>query len=392
MRKPSDPRVHSDPSDELPPDNAVRIALYDAVALAPAADSGPSLSENQLFDRVIRRLRILVPRELHVSGERAYLAEKVRLCIDAGLLRWAASGDKRLITGPIHPLIRYPDGTLRRYSVGLEDAKDRLISDDAKLRKLEFDVLRLVPSLADEPESEPFQNLVNSMREHGYQRQLGLIEGSNGDIVDGRARRAAALIAGVHPEADERLRLPARRDSPLQRVRLTVDLNRNRLQPSQCEHIFATVAESAGRPWPSIDHDLRITRDWRLAEPKTYYPFFSVTKHPFRFGDNPQVQLTDDGERVGLRSLLQAAGMASYNYTKLTAYVHTEEARTPFTGGKKAIFVRVADAINGIEAMQADRTKNGRRHEPAWDEIRDWLSRLPRANATDQNEAQQIQA
>ena len=64
-------------TEDLPRDNASRLAIYDALyAHAPVADT-PGITDEELFDQVIGRLRVLVPRELHLSGDRAYVAEKV---------------------------------------------------------------------------------------------------------------------------------------------------------------------------------------------------------------------------------------------------------------------------------------------------------------------------
>ncbi len=56
-------------AEELPPDNTARIVLYDAMAEAAETEcSFNGLTETELFDAVIPRLRILVPRELHNLG------------------------------------------------------------------------------------------------------------------------------------------------------------------------------------------------------------------------------------------------------------------------------------------------------------------------------------
>src|SRR2546429_4032405 len=64
---------------DLPADNAARIAIYDV--LAAAYGETKAISSDELFDGVIGRLRVLVPRELHLTGERAYVDEKVEACV-----------------------------------------------------------------------------------------------------------------------------------------------------------------------------------------------------------------------------------------------------------------------------------------------------------------------
>ncbi len=68
-------------AEELPPDNTARIVLHDAMAAATETEySFDGLTEAQLFDRVIPRLRVLVPRELHNLGEQRYVAAKIEAC------------------------------------------------------------------------------------------------------------------------------------------------------------------------------------------------------------------------------------------------------------------------------------------------------------------------
>src|SRR3954452_12621719 len=76
-------RANSRGRGELPPDNAARIAIYDVMA---AAGARRQLTEDEIFARSIPRLRVLVPRERHISGELPYVREKIRMCVQAGLL------------------------------------------------------------------------------------------------------------------------------------------------------------------------------------------------------------------------------------------------------------------------------------------------------------------
>jgi hypothetical protein len=77
-----------------------------------------------------------------------------------------------------------------------------------------------------------------------------------------------------------------------------------------------------------------------------------------------------------LRSLLEAAGLASYKYELLVPYVPMEDARTPYTPGRTAIFVGVSDAIRGIRKMQRERRDRRLKVDPQWDQMRKWLITL----------------
>jgi hypothetical protein len=360
--------------EDLPPDNAARIAIYDAVAAATRADgyTSSALSEEDLLVRVIGRLRILVPRELHVMGEQAYVQEKIKACIEDGLIERGAPAAHLAATG-LRPRVRYPDGTVRDYDADLEGARERLESDDARLRRRGFDVRRLVPSLADRQKSADFRALVDSMHEHGYLKQFPIVHGVDGTVVDGRARIAAAAVASVKV-ATEKDQTPARRDTPLHRAVLVLAVNRERISDEQRQHVLDAVGQAAGRDWTRIAEDLALTREWRLADPRRYSPDFDVKKHRFREGEEPKVQVTPDG-KVMLKSLLLAAGLPDWKDKQLREYVPTEEARTSFSGGKRAIFVRISDAIAGIEAMKRDRGEKGRRLDTEWNDILDWLTR-----------------
>src|SRR4051794_22821355 len=113
--------VDEDIPSALEPDNATRLAIFDAM-------QGHATSTfDELYERVIERLRKLVPRELHNAGEREYLEEKIAVCVDAGLLRPVANATGRFALAP-EPCawIRYPDDTIRRYNPGLVAARERL--------------------------------------------------------------------------------------------------------------------------------------------------------------------------------------------------------------------------------------------------------------------------
>ena len=367
---------------ELPPDNAARITLYDA--LAAAADSGgPGLSEDELCARVMSRLRILVPRELHVLGEQAYLNEKISVCDEAGLLKRHAG---LIVLGDRRPQIAYPDGTIRDYTAGLQAAKERLEADDVALRQSPFDVRDIVGSVADEPGSDAFRALLASMRERGYVRELPILDSADGRVVDGRARLAAAEIVGVNVE---RHQIPSRRDTPLHHALLVLDANCTRIAEADRMAVYEAVQQVV-RPWADIAADLEHTREWRLAQPRKYYAQLKVKKLRFRPEDQPKIQITTDGGRVMLRSLLEAAGLASYKYELLAPYVAMEDARTTFTPGRTAIFVGVSDAISGIGEMQRDRRKNKRKVDREWDDIRKWLITI--AGAASDNNGSAVEA
>ena len=99
---------------ELPADNVSRLAIFDAIHEHGDESQPPALSAEDLLERVMPRLRILVPRELHLAGERTYLQQKVAACVEAGLLTLTIENGQQVVslTGT-PPLVRYPDGQLR---------------------------------------------------------------------------------------------------------------------------------------------------------------------------------------------------------------------------------------------------------------------------------------
>ena len=107
---------------------------------------------------MIGRLRVLVPRELHLVGDRAYVNEKVDACLEAGIIVARSDNGQRLLALTDQPpLVRYPDGEVRDYPAGLELARERLDRDNMRLRAAGFDVRKFIPSIADDPEGAPFQ-------------------------------------------------------------------------------------------------------------------------------------------------------------------------------------------------------------------------------------------
>ncbi|MGH8239830.1 MAG: hypothetical protein ACREXP_22850, partial [Steroidobacteraceae bacterium] len=226
--------------EELPPDNTARIVLYDAMAEAAETEySFDGLTESELFDRVISRLRVLVPRELHNLGEEEYVTAKIEACIGAGVLQVHPRRDAALILGTDVPRVRYPDVTIRVYTAGLEAARERLDADESRLRRAGFDVRRLVGSPADGKKSDRYRSLVNSMREHGFLDGFPIIE-SSGGIIAGVARLAAAVEADVPLKKHHRVTVPPRRDPPLQLALLVLDVNAHRL----AEHEVAKVRDA----------------------------------------------------------------------------------------------------------------------------------------------------
>ena len=376
---------------ELPPDNGARIAIYDGICEIAGSSSARQrvMPADQLFEHVIGRLRILVPRELHLAGERLYFDEKLNACIEADIARRSGDG---VALGEQVPFIRYPDGKIRPYTAGLQAARARLESDDAALRRGNFDVRKLVPSLADSRRSRAFQALVASMREHGYLKQFPIVRGADSEVVDGRARVAAASVAGVPVvEMKEKDRPPSRLDTPLHRVVLLLAVNASRITDDDRNRVLQTVSEKVGRPWTKIESDILLTRDWRRAAARSYVAFFEVEEVPFRPGEaEPRIQVTtDDRVRVGLRKLVEAAGLSNYKIgTELSDYVVEERARTQLTS-KPAIFVEISNAIADIEKMQAHRRAKKLKLDPQWETVRQWLidqrrARTPRATAAEE--------
>ncbi|MCW3101469.1 MAG: hypothetical protein JWL77_7087, partial [Chthonomonadaceae bacterium] len=220
---------------ELPADNAVLIAIFDAMWQA-TQDGRASLTPGEIAERVLPRLRVLVPRELYnAASPEAYVEEKVGVCVEAGLLAGAGAG-AFAATGFV-PRVRYPNDEVRDYTPGLEAARERLDADNARLRDRHFDVRYYVPSLASDPDAPEFQALVASMKEHGFLKPFAVVRMPNGDLVDGRAREVAARLAGVEVETysyNKRDRaLARRRDTPLNRILLVLDANAGRLTAEQ---------------------------------------------------------------------------------------------------------------------------------------------------------------
>lgn len=362
-------------NEQLPPDNAARLAIFDAMSLGLAGSS--EVSPKDLFDQVIGRLRVLVPRELHNSGEQKYVDEKVQACIEAGIIATEiVDGQTRLHLTGTPPRVRYPDGSFRNYVPGFELARERLDRDNTRLRDTRFDVLPLVPSIADEPNGDAFQALLGSMREHGFLKQFALVKHQDGVVVDGRARIKAAAELQLEVEywrgSGKDHSAARRRDTPLNRVLVALDSNAARLSRDVFDAVHAEVAKATRRHWDETADDLAMTVEWRRSIPETYSPTFEVKKLAYREGDDPKIQVTTTDDKVMLRSLLEAAGLASYKYTLLSEYVPFENARTLHTS-KKAIFVRAQDLIPGIEAMQSEFRSAKRKVDPEWEQIRDWL-------------------
>jgi hypothetical protein len=368
-------------AEELPPDNTARIVLYDAMAEAAQLEYGfDGLTQADLFDLVISRLRVLVPRELHNLGEQSYVAAKIEACVAEGILHPLSDGALRL--GLNVPRIRYPDRTIRDYTAGLEAARERLDADENRLRRGGFDVRRLVGSPADAKKSDRYRTLVGSMREHGFLDGFPIIEGASG-VVDGVARLAAAVEADVQLKKHHRVKLSPRRDTPLQLALLVLDVNADRLREDEVAKVHDVIADRIGRSWLAIESDLDVTRDWRRAEPKDYGATLDVELVRFRDHNEPKVQITTDGTRIALRSLTREAGIPEWGRDHLLPHVPFEEARALSRGGgRKAIFVRVTDAIDGIERMKRDRARRGLQTDLAWDDVRQWLLSLDSGGST----------
>ncbi|MBJ7519100.1 MAG: hypothetical protein JHC84_05335 [Solirubrobacteraceae bacterium] len=367
--------------EELPADNAARLAIFDALfsPSEPDSDTPPSaVTENELFDRVIGRLRVLVPRELHLAGEREYLREKLLACADAGLLSLGSfEGESIVALTGVLPSIRYPDGVVREYTPGLEAARERLDRDNTRLRAAQFDARALIPSCSDNPESPEFQALLASMREHGFLRQFWVAEQEDGVVVDGRARVKAAAILGINVErvkytTDRDESFAQRRDTPLNRVMLAIQANYSRLRPETITEVHNAVAQITDRPWEETADDLTLTSEWRRAKPPKYKAQFEVKKVPFRSGEPSKVQVTPD-RKVMVRSLVEAGGLSNYKVGNLAPYVTFEKARSAHSSGQPAIFAQASDLISGIAAMQREREAAKRKFEPEWDAIRAWL-------------------
>ncbi|MFC5745038.1 hypothetical protein [Actinomadura rugatobispora] len=368
-------------TQDLPPDNASRLAIYDAVHEYVADTDSSAITDIELFGRVIGRLRVLVPRELHLAGDSEYVNEKVQACVQAGILITGIdNGTRTLSLTGRPPLVRYPDGEIRKYTPGLEPARERLDRDNTRLRAAGFDVRKFIPSIADKPEGGPFQALLSSMREHGFMKQFPVVEYEDGTIVDGLARRRAATILQLDVEylkyGSEKERKAAHlRDMPLNRILIAVHSNIGRLQGDVVDAVHESASEVTGRAWDETAADLALTQEWRHSRPSEYTPRFEVTRLAYREGEDPKVQVTAD-HKVMVRSLVEAGGLASYKIdTQLSRHVPFERARSAYSGGRKAYFARAEDLIAGITAMQQERRAARRKTDPEWEQIREWLVR-----------------
>lgn len=368
----------SDKTMDLPPDNLSRVAIYDALYERLRANGGLTITDDELFERVIGRLRVLVPRELHLVGERSYVEEKVKACEEAGLVSVNADKGRKLLglTGK-PPLVRYPDREVRDYSPGLEPARERLDGDNARLRTSGFDVRRFLPSAADDPDGPAFQGLLVSMQEHGFLKQFPIVKYDDDVVVDGRARLRAAAILALDIEyvkyGSERERTAARRrDNPLSRVLVAVHSNLGRLSDDAVQAVYEQVSRVTRRAWDETASDLALTEVWRRTVPAEYSPVFDVKKLPFREGGEAKIQVTQDN-KVMLRSLVEAGGLSNYKVKILRDYVPFERARSAQTGGPKADFARAEDLISGIAAMQKDRRAAKLKVDVEWEQVRGWL-------------------
>jgi hypothetical protein len=365
--------------EDLPPDNGARLAIYDAVHEHIKATGMPEISESDLFEKVIGRLHVLVPRELHLMGDRAYFSEKVDACLRAGILAVAPAGEQRLLTlTATPPRISYPDGTVRDYPTGLELARERLDRDNMRLRESGFDVRKSIPSIADTPQGAQFQALLASMREHGFMKQFPVLKYDDGIVIDGLARQQAAEMLQLDVEylkywSDKDRKYVQRRDTPLNRVLVAIQSNAERLSNETVDAVHRRVAEITLRPWDDTAADLALTQEWRKSVPAAYTPWFDVKRYAYRKDEEPKVQVTGD-RKVMVRSLVEAAGLAGYKIkTQLGDHVPFEQARSAYSGGRKADFARAEDLVAGIRAMQQERQAAKRNLDPAWEQIRAWL-------------------
>jgi hypothetical protein len=365
---------------DLPRDNASRLAIYDAIYEYTREADTPQITAEQLFDRVIGRLRVLVPRELHLAGDREYVTEKVDVCVQAGIVTNFDDGERHLALTGRPPLIRYPSGEIRDYSPGLELARERLDRDNARLRAAGFDARKFVPSIADNPNEAPFQELLASMREHGFMKQFPVVKHEDDAIVDGLARCRAAAVLQIDVEylkygSDKDRKAAHLRDTPLNRTLIAVQSNVGRLPTDVVDAVHKSVANVTLRAWDETAADLALTQEWRRSMPTEYSPWFEVKRLAYRVGDDPKVQVTAD-RKVMVRSLVEAGGLASYKIqTQLGAHVPFERARSAHSGGRKADFARVEDLVAGITAMQQERRAAKLKMDPEWEQIREWLVR-----------------
>lgn len=365
-------------AQDLPRDNMVRLAIFDALWDGNSETDASSMSDDDLFERVIGRLRVLVPRELHLVGERTYFDEKLQVCVDAGIIAVIFESERKLValTGR-SPQVRYPDGEIRDYSPGLELARERLDQDNVRLRTAGFDVRKLIPSIANDLNGEQFQVLLASMREVGFLKQFPVVKYQDDIVVDGLARLKAAelLDVGVEYVKSERTApgLPIRqRDTPLNRVLFALHSNASRLRQDEINSVYQQVAAVTQREWSATAVDLELTLEWRKTVPAEYSPVFEVKRLPYRPGGEARIQVTPDN-KVMLRSLVAAGGLTSWKVNDLNKHVHFEAARSKHSAGRKAYFARAEDLIVGIAAMQQERRVRKLQVDPEWDQIRDWL-------------------
>ena len=360
-------------SQDLPRDNASRLALYDSFFTNGNAAGPSELTEAELFEEVIGRLRILVPRELHLTGDRAYVAEKIAACIESGMIQETSNDGQPVLTLTGQPpQVSYPDGQIRDYRSGLEPARERLERDNASLRMAGFDVRKLIGSIADNRDGREYQALLASMREHGFMKQFPVVQYDDGAVVDGLARVAAAEELQV--EVEYLKRATSHRATPLARILLAIDSNFGRLDDEAVLGVQDGVSRVTGRPWEETAADLQLTADWRRSSPAEYSPWFDVKKFAYRKGDEPRIQVTADG-RVMLRSLIEAGGLSNYKIDMLRNHVPFERARSTFSAGRKAVFARAEDLIVGIPAMQQERAAARLKTDPEWNQIHEWLLR-----------------
>jgi hypothetical protein len=363
------------PPIELEPDNSTRLAIYDAMCDA-RADGADEVTFDEFFDRVIRRLRVLVPRELHNAGERTYLQEKLAICVEAGIL--VAPGDDRFTLAPDpQAWIRFPDESIRRYPHGLSAARERLDAINATLRDRAFDITNHLPHhKASSPE---FQALVRSMQEHGFFKHAAIYRFADGTFVDGVARFEAAKRAGVEPkylelrQQDPETTRLRRRDTPLERVLLAVNGNAVRLTEDEQRHALDAAATTAGRTWDEIELYLAVTREWRSVIARSYTSVFEVTEVPFDSDGNRTIPVSDD-HKVHVTTLLLASGLQKHKWPKeLQVYVPTAEMARYKGGGPAGHFAPAADMLSGIELMLEDRREQKLKISPEWSICIDWL-------------------
>lgn len=359
---------------ELEADNATRLAIFDAVSQA-ASEGHPSITFDELFDRVIGRLRVLVPREIFTIGARTYVEDKVALCVEAAILlrtrdeRYAIAADPQV-------WIRYPDDSIRLYTAGLIAARERLDAVNRTLRDRQFDVKKHLPH--HKPSSAEFQALVRSMEEHGFLKQFAIYRFADESYVDGVARLAAAKKVGVEPKwlelkkQDPDATRMRRRDTPLNRVLLALDSNATRLTAEQRQGALDATAAVVGCSWEEIDAALERTRAWRGATARSYTPMFEVDDIAVDGNGGRKIKVTAD-HRVHVTSLLRASGLAKHKFdTELKDRVPYEMARVK-GGGPAAVFAHVELMVEGLERMIADRRDHGRKLSPEWEVALGWL-------------------